>query len=150
MNLTEWRALQAGGEEATLPSGLSIRIKHVSLLDLALSGAIPQTLSAKVEQVMKGGQVRNISVKEFQEYAELINLVCAAAIVKPSRDELDVAELPYLDRLSVFTWANQAKRLEPFRRQQTTDVESALDSDDLRDETQQHPGSNGRVGVLST
>src|SRR5262245_27274563 len=86
MKLDEWRTMQAGGEEATLPSGLEIRVRYVSVLDLALAGAIPQTLSAKVEQIMKGGQVRAINLKEFKEFAELINLVCAECIVSPGRD----------------------------------------------------------------
>ena len=148
MKLDEWRAMQAGGEEATLPSGLEIRVKYVSVLDLALAGAIPQTLAGKVEQIMKGGQVRSINLKEFKEFAELNNLVCAECIVSPGRDELEVTELPYLDRVSVFNWANQAKRLEPFRRQQSAAVESALDSDDVREPAIQHPGANGRVGSV--
>lgn len=136
MNLQEWRKLQQEGDEAELPSGLSIRVKHVSLFDLATTGKIPQHLASQVEKLMRGDRVRAISLNEFRDFEGLINSVCSAAIVEPSREEMEVTELPYLDRLAIFNWANTAKRLDTFRPKQDGVVEPALGGGDVWDEAE--------------
>lgn len=135
LSLEEWRKRQTLGEEAELPSGLMVQIRYASLLDLALAGKIPQTLAGKVEQIVTGGQVRNVSLREFGDYAEIINIVCEACIVGP--DGLNVGELPYLDRVSIFNWANDAAvRLKTFRGKQNGTMESALNGHLVRDEAE--------------
>ena len=44
MDLSAWRERRLGGEEFTLPSGLVMRLRRVSLLDLAAGGQIPAPL----------------------------------------------------------------------------------------------------------
>ena len=135
LNLDEWRNRQTKGEDAELPSGLVVQIKYASLLDLALAGKIPQTLAGKVEQIVTGGQVRNVSLKEFGDYAEIIDIVCAACIVGP--EGLEVGELPYLDRVSIFNWANDAAvRLKTFRGKSDRAVEPLLNGNLVRDEAE--------------
>ena len=135
LTLEEWRKRQTQGEDAELPSGLVVQIKYASLLDLALAGQIPQTLASKVEQVVTGGQVRNLSLKEFGEYAEIIDIVCRACIVGP--EGLEVEELPYLDRVSIFNWANDAAvRLKTFRRKPNGTVEPLLNGNLVRGEAE--------------
>lgn len=136
MRLDEWRQLQQEGDEAELPSGLTIRVKHVSIFDLAAQGKIPQHLAGQVEKLMRGDRVRNISIAEFQSFEGLINVVCGVAIVEPSREEMEVTELPYLDRLAVFNWANTAKQLDTFRPKQNGTVEFAHSGDDVWDEAE--------------
>lgn len=134
MQLEEWRRVQAAGEEATLPSGLEIRVKRVGVMDLAERGEIPQVLQPQIEKLMSSsqqGQIRVVKLAEFKEFAGVINLVCEACIVAPV--ELTVTELPMFDRLSVFTWANEpGEKLKPFRREQTGDVEAPFVSGELR------------------
>ena len=133
MQLEEWRKLQAEGEEATLPSGLEIRVKRVGVMDLAEKGEIPQVLQPQIEKLMASasGQIRQVSLSEFKEFAGVINLVCEACLVAPA--ELTVAELPMADRLAIFTWANEpGEKLKPFRRQQAGDVETPFVSGELR------------------
>lgn len=132
MQLEEWRRLQAAGEEATLPSGLEIRVKRAGVMDLAERGEIPQTLQPQIEKLMATtGQIRQVSLGEFKEFAGVINLVCAACIVAPA--ELGVTELPMVDRLAIFTWANEpGEKLKPFRREQAGDVETPFVSGELR------------------
>ena len=116
MNLQEWRARQQQGEDAELPSGLVVQIKRVSMLDLAEKGKIPATLKPKIDELMKSGQTVTVTVDQFVEFVELINLVCEACIVGPTG--LQVTELPSQDRMAIFEWANEMTGgLQPFRRE---------------------------------
>lgn len=135
MQLEEWRRLQAEGEAATLPSGLEVQVKRVGVMDLAEKGEIPQVLQPQIEKLMATtGQVRQVSLGEFKEFAGVINLVCGACLVAPA--ELMVTELPMADRLAIFTWANEpGEKLKPFRREQKGDVETPFAVGELRRKT---------------
>ena len=116
MNLDEWRKLQKTGEEAQLPSGLIVHVKRVGMMDLVAQGKIPATLKPKLEQLIGARGHMKISVNDLAEFSELIDVVCRSCIVSPV--ELEVSELPSLDRMAVFNWANdQAGRLTMFRQQ---------------------------------
>lgn len=139
MNLEEWRKLRAEGDEATLPSGLGVRLRRVSTLDLAEKGRIPQELRPKLEQMMAGGQT-SVTLDQFIEYADIINLVVGACLTGPEGLTLD--ELPYTDRLSIFGWANEmGEKLSTFRRSEGKPVESAFAVGDLRHATKRRAGA---------
>ncbi len=125
MNLEEWRARQQQGEAFTLPSGLDVRLKKVTLFDLAQAGQIPTTLRAPVAEMLKRKVDQPVDLGDFEKFGQVLDVVCKACIVEPA--ELDAAELPNLDKQAIFSWANQiAGRLEPFRSQQSGDVESSF------------------------
>lgn len=127
MNLNEWRRLREEGEEAQLPSGLVVRLKRVGVLDLAEQGKVPQTLAPQVEKFLAG---QRPTLNDFQAQAEIISLVCRAALLGP--EGLDVRELDYQDRLAIFTWANEVnKPLESFRGKQNGVVETPFVSGQL-------------------
>lgn len=105
MKLSEWRQRRSQGEAATLPSGLEIRVKRVSMPDLVEQGKIPRTLQPQIDAFMKGGMDATLTLEQFGEHIELINLICRTCIVEPA--ELDVKELPFEDRLALFNWANE-------------------------------------------
>lgn len=122
MNLQEWRQRKSQGEEAQLPSGLEVRVKRVSLPDLAAQGKIPQTLQPKIDEIVgltKSGQ--NPSIAQLGEMTAVLDAVCRACIVAPA--ELDVAELDFVDKMAVFDWANEAAvKLKTFRPEQSESV----------------------------
>lgn len=133
MNLAEWRAVREGGEEGVLPSGLAVRLRRVSVLDLAQSGRIPQTLTPKVNGLMKNPD-RTMGLDELSELGEVVDLVAAACLVEPAG--LTVAELPWADRLAIYLWANEATgRLEMFRQPQGKSVDAAFAVGELRAKT---------------
>lgn len=135
-DLEEWRALQAEGEPARLPSGLKITVKRVSVLDLAAEGNIPATLSPQITELMKTGTVRNLTMEDFQQFAEMINLVCRACILGPKG--LRVEELPYDDRVALFTWANApGTRLQTFRKPTEQPVDLAQSGNHLQPASKQ-------------
>ncbi len=121
MNLSEWRALKAEGEEAQLPSGLVVRVKRVGLVDLAEQGKIPQTLQPQIDEI---GQIAQDAKKgkspgldQVGRFTDVLEIVCRACLVGP--EGLDVGELDFTDKMAIFTWANEAAvGLKTFRVQQ--------------------------------
>lgn len=131
MDLKEWRKQRESGEAMQLPSGLVIRLRQVSLMDLAVRGDVPTPLTAQVNLVMDKG-LQNITVERAAEYEAAINLVVKTAVIEPPIGDtatdttLDVHELPIIDRLAIFRECSQyTERLRPFRPKQKTAVESA-------------------------
>ena len=142
MNLSEWRAKQAG-EEFTLPSGLDVTLRRASLIDLAQRGAIPETLRPAVDELTaRGTGVQKLTVDELGEFAKVVDAIVAACIVGP--EGLTVEELPWDDRMAIYQWANESSgKLAPFRGQQNGVVEVAFVSGELRPEAQ-HVSRSGR------
>lgn len=113
MNLQEWRQQRQSEEEALLPSGLTVTLRRVSVLDLAEQGKIPQTLMPQLDMFIKSG-AKASSLEMIAKMGELITLTCRAALTGP--EGLDAAELPFTDRLAVFTWLNEdASKVQSFR-----------------------------------
>lgn len=141
MQLDEWRALRAQGEAATLPSGLEVRLRRVSAFDLATQGRVPQELRPQLDHILQQERsTKAVSLEEFTEFAELIDLVCAACIAAP--EGLDAKELSYEDRLAIFMWANEVSgKLKIFRQPEVKPVESAFAVGDVRPATQRVPGA---------
>jgi len=108
--------------EMTLPSGNVIRLKRVSLVDLIVQGAIPDTLSARAVEMASQTQQRKLSADELRQYEGVVNLVVKAAAVEPriadraSDDALALPDVDFVDRVQIFNWANGALHsLRPFR-----------------------------------
>lgn len=120
MNLQEWRAQRLQDEDALLPSGIEVKLRRVSVFDLAEQGKIPQTLQPQIDLFVKSS--KTISALEMvQKMGELITLCCQAAITAPA--ELVAAELPFADRLAIFNWMNEdASKLASFRIGQSKPV----------------------------
>ena len=121
MKLNEWRERWEKGEEFELPSGLVVRLRRVSLFDLMEQGEIPAPLVGLLDELVSQDRP-TISVEEFVRYADVVNQVVKAAVVEPpigdepSEGVLGVSELPMMDRIAIFNWANSAvRRLRPFR-----------------------------------
>lgn len=122
MDLQEWRAQRAQGEDATLPSGLEVQLRRVDVLDLAARGEIPQVLQALMADSLKTGGKMTSDV-DLGEVSKMLDVVAGAALAGPVG--LDVAELPFLDKMAIFQWAAEgAAKLQPFRRAQAQPVES--------------------------
>lgn len=133
MDLKKWRTLRNEGEPAVLPSGLEIRVRRAGLLDLAERGDIPQTLRPTIDKMLTegNGQVPQMSLEKFTEYAQVITLVAGACIVAPAG--LDVGELDYADRMSIFNWANamETDGLRLFRGEQAGFMGDGPDSNEV-------------------
>ena len=125
MNLAEWRAAQV--TEATLPSGLEVKLRKATVVDLAQSGRIPETIRPAVDQMLareKAKQDQSMTLADLEQFAAVVDVVVKACLVEPSG--LDVAELPFTDRQAIFLWANEASaKLATFRAEQNGALEAA-------------------------
>lgn len=125
MNLQEWRQAQAG-EEATLPSGLDVVLRKVTIIELAKGGKIPETLRPAVEGLIARGSKADkpMTLADFEQFANVVDLIAGACLVGP--EGLDVAELPWPDRMAIYQWANEVSaNLATFRTKQNGALETA-------------------------
>ncbi len=89
----------------TLPSGLKVRVRRLTMLDLAAQGSIPAPLVEAADQVLEGIE---LTIEDFPKYAPAIDMLVTACIVdppvasKPDAKHLAVSELPMKDRLAVY------------------------------------------------
>ena len=111
-NLQAWRQ----GRQATLhlSCGLTVTVCKVDLLDLAARGKIPVPLYAAVQQMMdQQSNVAGLDLATLPERAAIIDLVVSAALIdppladEPSDEAITLAELPFVDRISIFSWAHE-------------------------------------------
>ena len=118
MNLDEWRSKRQQGEGATLPSGLTVQLRQVSMLDLAARGQIPQTLKPQIDALMQsGGKLDKMSLDAVNKFVGVVDLIVGACLAGP--DGLTVDELTYQDKIAIFNWANEVSgKLQPFRPEQ--------------------------------
>ncbi len=141
MNLEQWRASRQGGEAFTLPSGLDVRLKRVALLDIVQAGQIPSDLRAPVAEMTKRKPDQAVSLDDLEKFGPVLDAVAQACLVEPQG--LDAAELPAADKQAIFNWANSAAAaLQPFRPEQSADVESAFAVGDVQPATQRDRRGN--------
>jgi hypothetical protein len=130
-DLRAWRLSREA--ELELPSGLTVRVRRVPLVDLAAGGQIPAPLAETVNRLIKagpGGIVIDLST--LTELAPVLDVVTRAALVEPplsdvaDDEHVTLAEISLDDKLEIFRWANTAaKELEPFRGEPGGDVDPA-------------------------
>ena len=122
MDLKAWRKQREDGEVFTTPSGLEVKLRRVSLLDLAEGGEIPTPLVGMVNKALDT-RAHALTVGEVPEFAGTINHLVKAALVEPqvadepSATHLGVDELPMKDRLAIYNWCQAGEPLRPFRRE---------------------------------
>ena len=110
-NLHAWRQ----GRQATLnlSCGLTVTVRKVDLLDLAAHGSIPTPLHAAVQQMLAQQGAGGLDLATLPERAAIIDLVVKAALVappladEPSDEAITLDELPFVDRISIFSWAHE-------------------------------------------
>lgn len=139
MNLQEWRAKRNTQKEISLPSGLDVIVKPVTVQDLVVQGRIPETLFSTIDDLTGKAQTgqldKGLKTSELSAMAQLILAVCRAALVEP--EGLDAAELPFEDQLAIFNWANGgAAQMVPFpKKRPNVDVASTSNRKRVRGAT---------------
>jgi hypothetical protein len=118
--LAAWRQRRQQGEGFVTPTGLHIKVRRVSLMDLAEQGAIPAPLVGLVDQVFDK-QDHVLQVKDVADFGKVVNLVVRSVVVDPplaeeaSESHVGLEELPMVDRLAIYNWANRPGALATFR-----------------------------------
>ena len=99
-----------------------VRMKRPSLLKLAESGMIPNTLLAKAGEMFSSGSraLQDESGNMLSEVYSILDVIARASLVEPTMDDIEDAGLTLTDEqlMAIFNYSqNGVKALEQFRRQ---------------------------------
>ena len=136
MNLAEWRKSRV--HELTLPSGLTVQVRDVTMTDIALSGEMPNTLldlflddENDISKLPEKQMILRM-LENGKEFSALLDLIARKCLVEPQIGEtadeqhITLAELPQADKMEIFNWANrEAASARPFREEQAQPVDAA-------------------------
>lgn len=131
MNVEEWRAKRAAGEEGELPSGLTVVLQKVHILDLVAQGNIPQQLQPVLEAQMQGKATPAMDLEQLKAYREMVGVVAIACIKEPQG--LTAEELPMQDKMAIYQWAmGGSNKLATFHRKKKESLELAQSRNGVR------------------
>jgi hypothetical protein len=111
--------------ELTLPSGVAVWVRDASMMDLLLTGKLPENIVSFAQEEQKKGSTE-IDLKkiaksgaEFRSMLDAIVLIC---VVEPpiaetgDEDHLGLDEMSGDDKMEIFNWVNrEVKQTQPFR-----------------------------------
>lgn len=120
MDLQAWREKKDEGSKFLLPSGLTIRLRRVTIMGLIEAGGIPTPLMSVVNQLLE--ERVKLTAENVTSYMDAVNLVVKAAVIEPriqdepGEDALGIRELSTTDRITIYNWATtEVDALIPFR-----------------------------------
>ena len=154
--LAEWRSQQL--QEVTLPSGLVVFLRDVTVTDLAMTGKLPPSLLDLAEKESEKGK-QELNLKELMENVPEINtlldLLPPLAVVEPpiaeiaDDDHLGIHEISKADKMFLLQWIfRETAVVQPFR-DEGKPVPPGPDGQTVLDETQPDPAVADRLGQLS-
>jgi len=156
--LAEWRAKQL--REVTLPSGLVVRLRNVTMTDLMLTGKLPEPILDMAEEANRNGQEAmdlKAVAKNAGQFAEMLDLITKLSLVepplaldgKPDEEHLTLAEISGDDKMAIFNLINGGTaELRPFREGEDEPVETARDGGGVRGAAElDHGAAGSEAGV---
>ena len=110
--LAKWRASRAHAN--TLPSGLDVQLRDATVMDLVISGNVPQTLmDLMFEQAASSSSVDLQKLNGTRDFGKLVNALVMACLLDPpvaelgDDDHIGLDELSGADKMYIFEWANR-------------------------------------------
>ena len=121
--LAAWRQRQM--QELTLPSGLKVKLRKITMTDMMLTGKLPNSIVHLADAASKNG-ARALDLeavaKNAAEFTELLDLLVRQALVEPALGEtaddehVTLAEISSDDKMAIFEFLNGgAGESRPFR-----------------------------------
>jgi hypothetical protein len=121
--LAQWRENQK--HEATLPSGLVIMLRDVTMTDLLFTGKLPQSMLT-IAQAAATDESSKIDLKDLASNGHdlklLVNELVLLCVVEPKiaetpdEDHIGIDELNGDDKMFIFNWVNrEVEQIRPFR-----------------------------------
>ena len=122
-SLAAWRASRL--HEETLPSGLPVTLRDVTMTDLLLTGKLPDAIADIATDAAKNS-AQEIDLKQLMKNAPdfkvMLDALVASALVTPligeAADEAHITldELSSDDKMFVFNWVNrEVEQIKSFR-----------------------------------
>lgn len=130
MNLADWRASRL--HELTLPSGLTVTVRDVTMTDLLLTGKLPASFVDMASDAAQNG-ASNFDLKQLAEngaeFKSMLDALVSIALVAPEigtmADDTHITldELPNDDKMAIFNHVNrEVTALQSFRERQDKPV----------------------------
>src|SRR5690242_13569980 len=107
--LAQWRSSRL--HELDLPSGMTVWVRDVSMMDLMLTGKLPETLIEFADDAGKQGKAEidlKKVVKSGTDFNVMLNAVVLACVVEPpiaekgDDDHLGLDEINGDDKMAIF------------------------------------------------
>lgn len=132
VNLAEWRASRI--HDLTLPSGLSVRVRDVTMTDLMFTGRLPDSIVGMAQEAAEKGEgefdLANL-MKNTQQFNAMLDTLIGLCLVEPQigdvadAEHITLEELPADDKMAIFAFVNRgAEQLRPFRDGENPSVET--------------------------
>jgi hypothetical protein len=154
--LAEWRSNQL--HEETLPSGLVVFMRDVTVTDLAMTGKLPPSIMELAEKEQeKGNQELNLKelMENVPEINALLDILPPLVIVEPpvaeiaDDDHISINEISKDDKMFLLQWIfRETTAVTPFRNEGKP-VPPGSDGQTVLDETQLNPAVADRLDQLS-
>jgi hypothetical protein len=130
MNLADWRASRL--HDLTLPSGLPVTVRDVTMTDLLLTGKLPASFVDMAEEAAQNGgsgfDLKQLA-KNGEDFRLMLDSLVNVALVSPrigaqaDDEHITLAELPNDDKMAIFNFVNrEVNALQSFREGQAEPV----------------------------
>ena len=111
-NIAKWRASRT--HTLTLDSGLELTVRDSTIMDLVVTGNIPQTMLDMIVAEADGKtQVDLSKLKSSKDFGALINEMVKIVVLEPritdqpGDETIGLDELSGADKMQIFNWANR-------------------------------------------
>ena len=143
LNIAKWREGQR--HEITLPSGLEVILRDVSMTDLLFTGKLPDSMMDIAQEAAESGK-QDIDLKTLakggQDLKLLINELVLLCLVEPQiaempdEDHIGLDELNGDDKMFIFNWVNrEVEQVRSFREGEDQPVAALQRGNGIRKET---------------
>lgn len=132
VSLADWRASRI--KERTLPSGLTVKLRDVTMTDLMFTGRLPDSIMKMMTDAADGGAQEfdlETLAKNTTEFNQMLNTLVEVSLVEPKigdvadEEHILLAEIPSDDKLDIFQFLNRgAEQLSSFREGEKQPVEA--------------------------
>ena len=123
VNLAEWRASRI--HDLELPSGLTIKLRDVTMTDLMLTGKLPDAMMDLAQDASSGGK-ESIDLKAMAksgaEFKQMLDALIRLCVVEPALadvgddEHLCLADFNGDDKMAIFNFVNRGvETLHSFR-----------------------------------
>jgi len=130
MNLADWRASRL--HDLTLPSGLPVTVRDVTMTDLLLTGKLPASFVDMADEAAQNGGA-GFDLKQLarngEDFRLMLDALVNVALVSPQigaqadDEHITLAELPNDDKMEIFNFVNrEVTALQSFREGQNEPV----------------------------
>jgi hypothetical protein len=122
-SLAQWRSNRL--HELTLPSGMTVWVRDISMMDMMLTGKLPESIMEFANEADKQGKAEidlKAIVKSGTDFGLMLDTVVLTCVVEPpiaqtgDDDHLGLDEINGDDKMAIFNYVNrEAEKLRPFR-----------------------------------